>query len=141
MRTPLVASLALAAGLFAGCCQGPGYTRAAGTIAGTATGAFLGAAASPCDRGGGALVGGTLGLVAGTLAGDAIAQDQECPGCLPPVHHRRCSDCQPRPLPRRTVIRRRVYIVEDGVERPADEVIEEVEVPPPPPYGYGHPGR
>ena len=56
--------------LLTGCAQGPGHTRAAGTLAGTGAGALIGAAASPCNRGGGAAVGALLGMVAGTMAGD-----------------------------------------------------------------------
>jgi len=104
-RIPLAGLVVLAA-LMAGCAQGPGHTRAAGTLAGTGAGALIGAAASPCDRGGGAAVGAVLGMMAGTIAGEGIAQDQEraeCPPPCPPCS--RCQDCGPRPVPRRGYVR------------------------------------
>lgn len=120
------------------CAQGPGHTRAAAAAIGTGAGALIGAAASPCCPGGGALVGGALGLVTGAIVGEGIAQDQERE-CPPPcVVRRRCSGCEPVVVPRRTVIRRKVYIVENGVQRPAEEVVEEViEETPASSYGYG----
>jgi len=66
-----VAALAWAG--LTGCAAGPGHTRAAGAVTGTALGAAIG---STCGCGG-ALAGGALGLVAGTIVGDGIAQDQE----------------------------------------------------------------
>jgi hypothetical protein len=122
----------------AACAQGPGHTRALGTAGGTAVGAVLGAAASPCNRGGGALVGATLGLIGGTLAGDAIASDQECDAC--PTCGRRAR-VVPCPVPRRTVVRRKVIIVDNGVRRPAEEVVEPavVEEPSDVQFGYGEP--
>lgn len=83
MRTLLVVSL-LSALLLTGCYQGPGHTRAAGAVAGTAIGATVGGLACGC---GGALAGGVLGLAAGTIVGEGIAYDQErCgnpPYCCP----------------------------------------------------------
>jgi hypothetical protein len=84
--------------VLAGCAQGPGHTRAAGTIAGTGAGALLGAAVSPCNRGGGALVGATLGLIAGSMAGDSIACDQERYGCPPCGGCGAFGDCCPEPV-------------------------------------------
>ena len=131
MRIPTTLTALVLAVALAGCCQGPGHTRAFGTLAGTAAGAALGAAASPCCPGGGALVGAGLGMIGGAIVGDAVASDQErcgCDPCCPP----RCAPCPttrcaPCPPTRRTVIRRKVYIVdEQGVRHPAEEVVEEV---------------
>mgnify|MGYP001824144669 CR=1 FL=1 len=63
--------------LLAGCAQGPGHTRALGTLGGAAAGAVIGAAASPCPHDGSAEVGLLLGMVAGTIAAEGLAQDQE----------------------------------------------------------------
>ena len=60
-----IVSTAVLTLLLAGCAQGPGHTRAAGTLAGTGAGAIIGAAASPGNRGGGAAVGALIGMVAG----------------------------------------------------------------------------
>jgi phage tail tape-measure protein len=123
MRKRAVFPLLILLLALAGCRQGPGHTRAFGTVAGTAAGAAIGAAASPCNRGGGALVGATLGMIGGTLVGDGIAQDQE-----------RCRPCPP--VTRRTIVRRKVYVIdENGVRRPAEEVVEEV-IEEEPSYGY-----
>ena len=105
MRGPHIATkgLALLALLLGGCAQGPGHTRAAGTLAGAGAGAILGAAVSPCDRGGGAAVGALLGMVAGNMAGEGIAYDQETAECYeePPP----CAPCQPQPCPRQGMVR------------------------------------
>ena len=124
----LVSALALGTGAST---QGPGHTRALGVGAGTAAGAAIGAAASPHNRGGGALVGGVMGMIGGALIGDGIASDQErCTPCeAPPPPCRSCrrrTRPAPCPVPRRTVIRRRVFVVEDGVRYPVEETVEEV---------------
>ena len=104
--------LAVLALLLAGCTQGPGHTRAAGTLAGTGAGAIIGAAASPRNRGGGAAVGAILGMMAGTMVGEGIAYDQENAGCYecpppcdpcPPCN--RCDPCEPQPCPRQGLVR------------------------------------
>ncbi|MFV1957845.1 MAG: YMGG-like glycine zipper-containing protein [Planctomycetota bacterium] len=108
-----------------GCRQGPGHTRALGTVVGTAAGAALGAAVSPCYPGSGALVGAGLGMVAGSIVGEGIAQDQEARGMAPRVMRSPCSGCRPRPVPRRTVIRR-YTVVEQPTATPGRVVYEEV---------------
>ena len=90
--------LVLAALVFAGCAQGPGHTRAAGTIGGATAGALIGAAASsPCRRGEGAACGAIVGMIAGAVAAEGVAQDQErhgcCPRCGATAHGCRCG-CQ-----------------------------------------------
>jgi len=142
MRTRVVhlLVLALVAGGLAGCCQGPGHTRALGTIAGTVAGAALGAAVSPCYPGGGALAGGALGMMVGSAVGDGIACDQA--RCGPPPCRPRCQPCDPcgpqvGQVVSRRVVRRRVYVVEGGVRRPAEEIVEEEIIEEDPCFGFG----
>ena len=97
MRTAL---LLLAALVLAGCAQGPGHTRAAGVLGGTVAGAVVGAALSPCECSGGAEVGALIGMVAGTLAAEGIAQDQErygwCSRCGATACPGTCGESVPR---------------------------------------------
>ncbi len=119
MRITLIATVAVACLIFAGCAQGPGHTRALGTVGGTAVGAAVGAAASSSGhKAEGALIGGILGAVVGTEAGNAIAYDQEVYNS--PPHRGGCDPCEcdrcnrrvrrrPCRRPRRVVVYEEVY--------------------------------
>jgi len=122
MRITVIALMAVGCLVLAGCAQGPGHTRAAGTVGGTAIGAAIGAAASASGHEGeGALVGGILGAIVGSEAGNAIAYDQEVYDS--PPHRGSCRNCdcdrcaprqpcRPRPCrrrPRRVVVYEEVY--------------------------------
>lgn len=96
----LVLVVALAV-LLPGCAQGPGHTRAAGTLGGAAAGAVVGAALTPCGCGDGAAWGALIGMMAGSTAAEGIAQDQErygwCARCGRPLCRACCpqSTCEP----------------------------------------------